>query len=463
MVEKTDVGLVRKHYERAKGLYGEGRLAEAQSHLEEACLLRPRELKILNLLGLIYFKREKLEKAEEIYRKLVTERPGTHTLHYNLGMIYLKLQRLYDAERSFLRALELVGENPKINFYLGTIYEQQGRLQDSIYQYRHAGANVMVRRVASQIGKDGSAAQEEAEQAHRIPDTGDSGYTIPAFSEDPDQPVERPPEANTAQTVPLSLDEKMVRPVSPELLADRAASTRKFHSTKTAKFNIGKLAKLAKEPAADTRPHLPILSMPTPDKSLLGATTHSPSPAFALLSDSLLQVTFSGKLFVKHGTLYSYSGNLAFWVKDDRPGKEPALVIVSGQGKVVLADESRRIRLWPTGNVPIHVHPSKLLACEDSLTPSYVAIEGSDDIEFLAFEGQGTLAVSLARPPLSLDVARDMPVSVPAATVVAWSGDLSVRIADSADLAMGMPRAGGAGPLIRIEGAGTVFTEPPGE
>ena len=153
MAETTEVGLFRKHYRRAKELYEGGRLAEAQSHLEEACLLRPRELKILNLLGLIYFKREKLNKAEEVYRKLVTERPETHTLHYNLGMIYLKLERLNDAERSFLRALELTGENPKINFYLGTIYEQQGRLQDSIYQYRHAGANVMVRRVASQIGK----------------------------------------------------------------------------------------------------------------------------------------------------------------------------------------------------------------------------------------------------------------------------------------------------------------------
>ena len=458
MPEKTDVGLFRKHYERAKVLYEEGQLAEAQGHLEEACLLRPRELKILNLLGLIYFKREKLEKAEEIYRKLVTERPKTHTLHYNLGMIYLKLEQLHDAERSFLRALELAGENPKINFYLGTIYEQQGRLQDSISQYRHAGANVMVRRVASQIGKGRPSARGEAEQAHKIPDTGESGYTIPAFSEDPDEPVESPLGAKTEHAIPVP----MVRPVSPELLADRAAGTRKFHSTKTAKFKLGDLEPLGTRPqrpaVADTRPHLPILSMPTPDKSLLGATTHHASETFQLLSDSLLQITFSGKLFVKHGTLYSYSGNLAFWVKDDRPGREPPLVIVSGQGKVVLADESRRIRLWPTGEVPVHVQPRKLLACEDTLTPSYVAIQGSDDVEFLTFEGKGTLAVSLARAPLSLDVTRDMPVSVPAASVVAWTGDLSARIADAAE-----PATGGAGPLIRIEGAGTVFMEPPGD
>ena len=99
------------------------------------------------------------------------------------------------------------------------------------------------------------------------------------------------------------------------------------------------------------------------------------------------------------------------------------------------------------------------LRAEGLLTPEPF----DESIEFLAFEGKGTLAVSLARAPLSLDVTRDMPVSVPVASVVAWSGDLSAQIADSAELVAGMPSAGGSGPLIRIEGAGTVFTEPPGK
>ena len=33
-----------------------------------------------------------------------------------------------------------------------------------------------------------------------------------------------------------------------------------------------------------------------------------------------MEVDFSGKVFIKQGTIYSYSGNLTFWVKDKRPG-----------------------------------------------------------------------------------------------------------------------------------------------
>ena len=52
----------------------------------------PRDQKVLNLLGLVYFKQDKFEKAEEVYRKLVAESPEAHTLYYNLGLIYFKLE-----------------------------------------------------------------------------------------------------------------------------------------------------------------------------------------------------------------------------------------------------------------------------------------------------------------------------------------------------------------------------------
>src|SRR5919108_3829549 len=109
-----DQGLFLKHFNKGKALYDEKRYEEAERELEEAYLLRPRDLKVLNLLGLVYFKQDKFEKAEEVYRKLVAESPEAHTLHYNLGLIYFKLNRLEDAEGSFLKALELAKDNAKI-------------------------------------------------------------------------------------------------------------------------------------------------------------------------------------------------------------------------------------------------------------------------------------------------------------------------------------------------------------
>src|SRR5438128_924612 len=142
-----DQGLFLTHFNKGKALYEETRFAEAERELEEAYLLRPRDHSVLNLLGLVYFKQDKLEKAEEVYRKLSAQSPDVPILYYNLGLIHFKLGRLEEAESSFLKALELAKENPKINFYLGSVYERMQRFQDAIYQYRQAGANLMVRRV----------------------------------------------------------------------------------------------------------------------------------------------------------------------------------------------------------------------------------------------------------------------------------------------------------------------------
>ncbi|HKC11918.1 MAG TPA: tetratricopeptide repeat protein, partial [Vicinamibacteria bacterium] len=114
-----DQGLFLTHFNKGKELYEARRFEDAERELEEAYLMRPRDQKVLNLLGLVYFRQDKFEKAEEVYRKLVAESPEAHTLFYNLGLIYFKLSRLEDAESAFLKALELTKENPKINFYLG--------------------------------------------------------------------------------------------------------------------------------------------------------------------------------------------------------------------------------------------------------------------------------------------------------------------------------------------------------
>ncbi|HVQ29612.1 MAG TPA: tetratricopeptide repeat protein, partial [Vicinamibacteria bacterium] len=58
-----DQGLFLAHFNKGKELYDAKRLDEAERELEEAYLLRPRDPKVLNLLGLVYFKQDKLEKA----------------------------------------------------------------------------------------------------------------------------------------------------------------------------------------------------------------------------------------------------------------------------------------------------------------------------------------------------------------------------------------------------------------
>ena len=71
-----------------------------------------------------------------------------------------------------------------------------------------------------------------------------------------------------------------------------------------------------------------------------------------------MEIHFSGKVFIKQGTVYSYSGNLTFWVKDKRPGGHPALVIITGTGKVILTDKDREITFMHVEDETVFVEPA---------------------------------------------------------------------------------------------------------
>lgn len=468
----ADESLFRKHVAAGKEAYEAGRLEDAARDLEEAYLLRPRDPKILNLLGLLYFKQERFEKAEEVYRKLAAHSPEAHTLHFNLGLIYLKLSRLDDAESAFLKSLELAPDNPKISFYLGSIYEKQRRFQDAIFQYRHAGANVLVRRVEDRL------------QPGRPPKDIGKG------------PPRREPAAElSTDTEPVLVPAKDVRPVGDEvLLADAAQrgseETRPHPSVlpvplTRATPNPKTLPPLdvsgSPAPADIVSFFATLPAHPPPDRTgITGITSggtgifsaasapirQPPTPAprpvesFRLLQANLLEIAFSGKIYVKQGTVYSYTGNLAFWVKEKRAGATPALVIVTGSGRVLLMDRDREISVNGAEG-PLCVRPSALVACEEALNPSYLRLgEAEGAPEFLQLEGRGAYAVSIGSRPLTLAVTPDQPVAVAAASVILWSGSLQPRLVQDEALAEALLAPGGpAQTLVRLEGTGRVMME----
>ena len=107
----------------------------------------------------------------------------------------------------------------------------------------------------------------------------------------------------------------------------------------------------------------------------MGAALSPPHPApasevFHGLERGLMEVDFAGKVYIKQGTIYSYSGNLTFWVKDKRPGARPSLVIVTGTGRLLLTDHEREITLMQVvSGETVYVEPAHLLACEEGVEP----------------------------------------------------------------------------------------------
>ena len=177
-----------------------------------------------------------------------------------------------------------------------------------------------------------------------------------------------------------------------------------------------------------------------------------------------MEVNFSGKVFIKQGTIYSYSGNLTFWVKPRREESAPALVIVSGTGKLLLTDRQRDITVLQIDEEEIFVEPSHLLACEETLMPHHAVIEKTDGdpaggMHVLMIKGTGVVALSLATSPLVMTVQKDYPVNVSSASLISWSGDLTPTLVQDEALAELMQPGAEAGVTLRLEGDGKVLME----
>ena len=71
------------------------------------------------------------------------------------------------------------------------------------------------------------------------------------------------------------------------------------------------------------------------------------------------------------------------------------------------------------------------------------------------------VALSVASKPLALPVTPDLPVSVPASSIITWSGGLTPHIVDDQQIYAVMAPASGKhpGPVIRLEGTGRVLVE----
>ncbi len=561
-----DQGLFLVHLNRGMENFERRNFTIAERELEAARRMRPADQRVLNLLGLVYFKREKYDESAGIYRRLIDGNPDSYILHFNHGLICFKLGSLDQAEAAFLKALDLKPDNQKINFYLGNIYEKKGQHYNAIFQYRKAGANTMVKRVQAKIsseksGSDGhdhpstSSSPEDAQFAESAPmltlddidpeqiltalnDTSPMGPPTPAVDSlgtnetkgetdesTDDAPVDdaptmpprsRPPTppadlaesalvGGSADPTPPAREEKdgqedrgdetgpLVRtvvrltdPVVPDQPLNEVASSKSLSTAAKDLFTPSQLERRrGSRRSEDQTLKLkvpPIIAseasgQPPEDRrepASLGEDDEDRAPhlysqlrrrddSFRYLENNLMEVTFSGKVFIKQGTIYSYSGNLTFWVKPQREDGAPSLIIVSGTGRLLLTDREREITVLQVNGEEIFVEPSHLLACQETLTPRYALIEREGEpqprLHVLSVQGTGLVALSVNTKPLVLAVTPGYPVNVSSANVISWSGELSPAIVEDEALAELMSPHSGTSLNIRLEGSGKVMME----
>ena len=405
-----DHGVFLMRYNRGREAFQQGRFAEARSELEASQKLRPDDSDVLNLLGLVYFKTSAFPEAEVIYRALTQDNPDVFILHSNLGLVLYKQGKLDEAERHLLRAIELRPNYAKSHLYLGLLYRQRKRLAQAMEHLRFAGADKLVRDLEAEMGATRS---------------GRSPYAT--------------------------------GPISVNLQAEVRRRSDSPHSTQpgnvSAQNAARKLQEAVDEPLAENQ-----------KPAELGRKIEGASRTFALHENGFLEINFRRSVYVKRGTISSYSGNLRFSTEKGLAGTTAAMLVkAEGQGKIFIYEKGRKTFLLDLNDEFIYVEGANLLALEESLSFKVEPIFHSEThrkIDPLKVYGKGSLAISTSIEPLTLRVTRKYPLSISSAAVVAWTGNLAPVAIEDQDLTHVMARSSDQAAFeIRFEGDGVVVSE----
>jgi uncharacterized protein (AIM24 family) len=412
-----DQGVFLLHYNRGREAFQEGRYAEARRELENAQKLRPEDPDVLNLLGLVYFKTNAFPEAEVIYRRLARENANVFILHSNLGLILFKQGKLDEAEHYLLRAVELRPNYAKSHLYLGLLYRQRKKLGLAMDHLRFAGADKLMREVEMELRP----------------------VTKP-------QPALVDPSSAITARIPALPDVKTNEVPKPLTTQPGGAA-----GTQAAR----KLQEAVDEPQLLEEKRIDIA---------IGRKVEGASKTFTLHENGFLEINLANSVYVKKGTVSSYSGNLKFVAESGLLGTSAqTLVKAVGQGKIFVYEKGRKAFLLDLTDEFIYVEGSNLLALEETLTYRVEPIYDSAyqrKIDTVKIFGKGSLAISTAIEPLTLRVTRELPLSISSVALVAWTGNLMPAVMDDNSLEnvmIGHEEEGGF--QVRFEGDGVVVSE----
>lgn len=431
-----DEGVFLMHYNRGREAFQQGKVGEARRELELAQRYRPEDADVLNLLGLVYFKMNAYPDAEVIYRRLANANPAVFILHSNLGLILFKQNKLEEAEKYLLHSLELRPNHAKSHLYLGLLYRQRGKLRAALEHLRFAGAEKAAREVEQELKILGSA-------------TAPIPLAIStALAQEPKAPPAAPEPLK--QTPRNTIEAPVLDFRTGEIPAEPPVAA-PFQAPGTAARKL--------QEAIDEEPLQPDGRMLDLGRRIEGA-----SRTFSLHENGFLEINSQKSVYIKRGTVSSYSGNLRFAAESSLVGTTAqTLVRAIGQGKLFLYERERKTFLLDLNDEFIYVEGGNLLALEDSLAyrvePIYDATY-QRKIDTVKIFGRGSLAISTSIEPLTLRVSRELPLSISSGALVAWTGDLIATVMDEdSHVSNVMIEASEQSFQIRFEGDGVVVSE----
>jgi Flp pilus assembly protein TadD len=479
------------HLKRGADHLARGEADAARVALAQAAKMRPRDPKVLGLLGQACYRLERFPDAAEAYGLLVQETPLEPNAQVNLGLALLKAGRAAEAITHLERALDLNPEHRRAMGYLGLAWMKQGNVARAREWFERAGRDQMVAKCDALLRGN----RDRAEPKRTPPDAEVHGSA--------DAPAAPPPPAAPA---PGADGWKVVAPSGeaapvPQAELDREVSDAMRILEPGGKELADELEEVpvpvAAEPEAPAPAAPPVEPPPREAKRAAPAAKADPpaagepppaepaakKPARAAKAPPAPPVAEAAAPPVAPAT-FTTSPTLRVAVDGEVLVRLPGLVVV--EGAVELSPETRRVRgrsvqeSFGTGRDAVHRARGsgalRFRAGERRFTTVDVrgaghfreeavfgfeallgfengrlAAPGAAEIELVKLVGDGAALVASRGELVAIEVTPDRPVRVAATALLGWSGALTPRL---------VPLARAEADAVELSGEGRVLVDP---
>lgn len=198
---------------------------------------------------------------------------------------------------------------------------------------------------------------------------------------------------------------------------------------------------------------------------------------FELETPRMLEINLSNQIWAKSGAMISYRGQIKFeregilehglgkMFKKALTGEGTSLMKATGNGKLYLADQGKKISILHLNGESIFVNGNDLLAFEPSIDWDIklmrkIAGMMSGGLFNVRLEGTGMVAITSHYEPLTLLVTPDNPVYTDPNATVAWSGNLQPEFVTDVSFKTFIGRGSGESIQMKFEGNGFVVVQP---
>jgi len=401
------------HLRRGSDLLGRGDAEAARASLERARELRPKDAKVLGLLGQALHKLNRFDDAADVWHRVVDDNPVEPAARVNYGLSCLKARRYPEAIKQLEIAVDLNPDHRKAMGYLGLAYLEAGYPAEARGWFVKAGSGHMAARCDELIAK-GEVRRPEPPAPRKAPEPtaerrADSPAVLRQARTPPPGIVPAPaltpaPGSGSAGGLGAWVDARLVRSGGSETFTVQGDTLVVTVKGATLSRTDGLFAQKG---ALQLAPEM---------KRFRGKATEKPfgvgaSQMRRVTGDGLLLVRASGRRF----TVLDLGGESGYFREEAVFGLEEGIGFENGRV------------------------PSRLQA----------------ELNLVHLKGRGRFLVVSRGEPVSVDVGADQPVRVPLAALVGWTGNLTPRLATLAG------ESEGDGPVaVELSGEGRAITDP---